>query len=315
MPEKGSCTDITCDNEIKELYECHCCLRLVCFYHLSEHIEIVKENKQQLDSLRNELNTVVYTLKLIIEEKLSIIEREQNLTEQVKKILDESSSSIDELKNMFEKINQTIASNRSDDEYLTDINHDFIDIVSIDETTNSIEDEHVNEEKKPKQKPYRRIFRKCPLTFNGAYGLTEANHSIEFCEHGKTRRIELYSHFIHKHQLKKIYVRRLVRAVVDDQDPRITKLFDGSENVINHFYKIPCPICCGQINSSEYTRQNIVTVPCQPRLVPLHNFKQHLQHSHKISNSLAQKLVDSFKQNSTKNDIDLTQLIPSTSSK
>ncbi|CAF3904693.1 unnamed protein product [Rotaria sp. Silwood1] len=258
MPEKGSCTDITCDNEIKELYECHCCLRLVCFYHLSEHIEIVKENKQQLDSLRNELNTVVYTLKLIIEEKLSIIEREQNLTEQ---------------------------------------------------------DEHVNEEKKPKQKPYRRIFRKCPLTFNGAYGLTEANHSIEFCEHGKTRRIELYSHFIHKHQLKKIYVRRLVRAVVDDQDPRITKLFDGSENVINHFYKIPCPICCGQINSSEYTRQNIVTVPCQPRLVPLHNFKQHLQHSHKISNSLAQKLVDSFKQNSTKNDIDLTQLIPSTSSK
>ncbi|CAF4276793.1 unnamed protein product, partial [Rotaria sordida] len=102
----GPCTDLTCDNEIKELYECHCCLRLVCFYHLSKHIEIVKENKQRLDNLRNELNTVVYTLKLIIE-------REQNLVEQAKKIFDEPSSSIDELKNIIEKINQTIASNRS----------------------------------------------------------------------------------------------------------------------------------------------------------------------------------------------------------
>ncbi|CAF4209545.1 unnamed protein product [Rotaria sordida] len=82
---KSPCTDITCDNEIKELYECHCCLRLVCFYHLSKHIEIVKENKQRLNNLRNELNTVVYTLKLIIEEKLLIIEREQNLVEQTKK--------------------------------------------------------------------------------------------------------------------------------------------------------------------------------------------------------------------------------------
>ncbi|CAF4828594.1 unnamed protein product, partial [Rotaria sp. Silwood2] len=61
MPEIGSCTDITCDDEIKELYECHCCLRLVCFKHLAEYIEITKQNKRQLDNLRNELNTVITT--------------------------------------------------------------------------------------------------------------------------------------------------------------------------------------------------------------------------------------------------------------
>ncbi|CAF0773721.1 unnamed protein product [Rotaria sp. Silwood1] len=64
------------------------------------------------DNLRNELNTVVNTLKLIVEEKLLTIEYEQNLIEQAKKFLDILSSSIDELQNIFEKINQTIALNR-----------------------------------------------------------------------------------------------------------------------------------------------------------------------------------------------------------
>ncbi|CAF5078870.1 unnamed protein product, partial [Rotaria sp. Silwood1] len=67
MLEKGPCTDITCNNEIKELYECHCCLHLICLYHLNKHVEIRKENnKQRLDNLHNELNTVIYTLKQIV---------------------------------------------------------------------------------------------------------------------------------------------------------------------------------------------------------------------------------------------------------
>ncbi|CAF4607172.1 unnamed protein product, partial [Rotaria sp. Silwood2] len=118
MPEIGSCTDITCDNEIKELYECHCCLRLVCLYHLNEHVEITKQNKQQLDDLRNELNTVINTLQLIVEEKFLTIEREQNLIEQAKTFLDISSTSIDDLQRVFEQINQTIASNRSEETML-----------------------------------------------------------------------------------------------------------------------------------------------------------------------------------------------------
>ncbi|CAF2725304.1 unnamed protein product [Rotaria sp. Silwood2] len=336
MPEKGSCTDISCDNEIKELYECHCCLRLVCFHHLSKHTEKVKENKQRLGNLRNELNTVVYTLKLNIE-------REQNVVEQAKKIFDEPSSSIDELKNIIEKINQTIVSNRlgeitvkvepslSETKYCScscKCNKENMDsngkmkflskiylFVLVEPSIKLVVDQHVNEENKPKQKPYRRIFRKCPLTFNGAYGLTEANHSIEFCKQGKTRQFELYIHFINKHRLKNVYAQRLVRAVVERQDPRITKLFNKNENVINHFYKVPCPICCGQINSSEYNERNGVTVTCKPRFIILHQLKQHLQRDHKVSSLLANKLVDDIKENQTKNDSDSVLLVPSTSSK
>ncbi|CAF3547767.1 unnamed protein product [Rotaria sp. Silwood2] len=113
MPDIGLCADVTCDDEIKELYECHCCLRLVCLNHLNEHVQITKQNKQRFDSLRNGLNTIVNTLKQIVKEKLLIIEREQNLIEQGNKILDVSSSSIDELESIFEEISQTIASNHS----------------------------------------------------------------------------------------------------------------------------------------------------------------------------------------------------------
>ncbi|CAF1061793.1 unnamed protein product [Rotaria sordida] len=114
MPEIGLCTDITCDNEIKELYECHCCFRPVCLNHLIQHVEITKENKRRLDSLRNELNTVITTLKLIIEQKLFTIGREQKLIEQGKKFLDMSDNSIDEIQNIFEQINQAIVLNRSE---------------------------------------------------------------------------------------------------------------------------------------------------------------------------------------------------------
>ena len=113
MPSIGSCDDITCDDEIKDLYECHCCLRLVCLNHLNGHVEITKQNKQQFDGLRNQLNTVVNTLKLIIDEKQLSIEREQQLVEHTKTILDVPSSSTNELRNIYEQINQTIASNRS----------------------------------------------------------------------------------------------------------------------------------------------------------------------------------------------------------
>ncbi|CAF4513711.1 unnamed protein product, partial [Rotaria sp. Silwood1] len=179
MPEIGSCTDITCDDELKELYKCHCCLRLICLYHLNGHVELTKQNKRRTDSLRKELLTIVNTLQLIVEDKLSTIVREQNLIEQAKKILDTSSSSMDELKNIFEIINQTIALNRTeimvkteaslsettyrpslcksnkeninsndveeepkiskDNEYSTDINHNIVDIITLDGMEESIQ--------------------------------------------------------------------------------------------------------------------------------------------------------------------------------
>ncbi|CAF1327633.1 unnamed protein product [Rotaria sordida] len=352
MPEIGQCTHITCDNEIKELYKCHCCLRLICLYHLNIHAEITKQNNnRRLDNLRNELNTVVNTLKLIVEEKLLTIEHEQNLIKQAKKFLDISSSSIDELQNIFEKINQTIALNRlgimlkvepslsqtkycsrvsdynkenmnsndeaeelkisKDDEYSTDIDHHFDGTVSLNERIESIQNQYVNEkEGKHKLKSYRYIFNTCPLTFDGAYGLTKANHSIKFCEHETTRRIELYFHFTRKHQLKKLYAQRLVQAIANNQDPHITKLFNENEDVLDHFYKVQCPFVYGNVNTLNNSRRKVNILPCQHRLVVLYKLKHHLRATHKISNSLAQKLTSQFFPNPILHGQVLTSGIP-----
>ncbi|CAF4008881.1 unnamed protein product [Rotaria sordida] len=115
MFELGLCTDITCNDEMKELFECYCCLRLVCLTHLITHLEVKKQNKQQLDDIRNQLNIVKNKLKLIVEEKLLTIKCEQNLIEQAERFLDMPSSSFDELQNLFENINQTIESNQSEE--------------------------------------------------------------------------------------------------------------------------------------------------------------------------------------------------------
>ncbi|CAF3611663.1 unnamed protein product [Rotaria sp. Silwood1] len=98
MFDMSSCTDITCDDAIKELYE----------------FEITKQNKRRLDNVRDELNTVIATLALIVEpKKLLTIEGEQNLIEQAKRFLDVPNSSIDEIQNIFEQVNQVISSTSS----------------------------------------------------------------------------------------------------------------------------------------------------------------------------------------------------------
>ncbi|CAF3635201.1 unnamed protein product [Rotaria sp. Silwood1] len=170
-----------------------------------------------------------------------------------------------------------------------------------------LQDDHVNEKtKKRKRKSCRNIYGKCPLTFDGAYGLTKVNHSIEFCQHKTTRRIELYFHFIYTHQLKKNYAERLIRAVADHKDSRITKLFDENEDVINHSYKVSCPFFHGQVNSIKYNGENITIPSCQRRFVTFHRLAYHLRFNHKISEPLVRKLVDDFKKNSIENNLALT---------
>ncbi|CAF4293032.1 unnamed protein product [Adineta steineri] len=109
MPADGLCADLTCDKNIKHLYECHCCSSLICLNHLIEHVESTQRNKERFGSLRNELKTAVDSFKAIIEKKLLNIEREKNLIEQAQKLLDLENSSIDEIQIIFEEIKQAIA--------------------------------------------------------------------------------------------------------------------------------------------------------------------------------------------------------------
>ncbi|CAF4210689.1 unnamed protein product [Adineta steineri] len=108
MPVDGLCADSTCDKEIKHLYECHCCSSLICFQHLSEHIEAAQRHKERFNSLQNELKTVIDTFKVIFEKKLLNIEREKSLIEKAQQFLDAKIDSIDEVQIIFEEIEKAI---------------------------------------------------------------------------------------------------------------------------------------------------------------------------------------------------------------
>ncbi|CAF3390816.1 unnamed protein product [Rotaria sp. Silwood1] len=372
MPQIGSCTDLTCDEEIKDLYECHCCSCLVCLNHLIEHVETAKQHKKRLHSLSNELNIVTTTFKLIIEEKQATIEREENLIEEANKFLDVSNCSIDEIQNILEQINQAIESNRpnetivkvetslletkncccickcnnekinsndqplsrntrsksksiadlsaaintgvveklgthKNDRYSTLTNHDSFENVSLNQTQKSTKDQNISEEQnKAEAISCSTYFGQCPLKFDGAYGLTKAKHSIDFCTNRRSRRIGLYCHFMGKHQLKAGCARRLVGAIVKNKDPMITKLFDENEDVINHFYKISCPFHNGMINLFGCNKKTISHVPCRFRSVIFSTLKFHLKQYHHLSGELAQALVNYFKAIHMNNDITVT---------
>jgi hypothetical protein len=113
MPQTGYCTDVTCNKKLTELYECHCCSWLICLKHLLEHVEVSKRDKKiQLDSIRNELISISYTLELIVEKKMYEIETEKQLINQAKIIIDKSEHTIEEIQLISEEINQAILSNR-----------------------------------------------------------------------------------------------------------------------------------------------------------------------------------------------------------
>ena len=103
MPSIGSCQCVECDNQMKPLYECHCCLKLICFKHLQEHVE---NEKTKFNNLSNMLKNISISLKLNIENKLKIIEKEKQLLERVNHLLDGQFHSIIEMENVLKEIYQ-----------------------------------------------------------------------------------------------------------------------------------------------------------------------------------------------------------------
>ncbi|CAF1065075.1 unnamed protein product [Adineta steineri] len=354
MPADGLCADLTCDKNIKHLYECHCCSSLICFQHLNEHIEATQGNNEQFESLRNELKTVVDTFKVIVEEKLLNIEREKSLIEKAQKLLDAKTGSIDEVQIIFEEIKEAIALSQLDgiikvepalqntkscscickcgnqnDEFLlkitsppskslvhqnltdetntsmmtTDDEYSMcdtsvtLDCILLDRTTVSIEDVHiVKEQNKVKSGLLKGLRGFCPLTFDGAFGLTAANHSVRFCSNKKNRPIGLYEHFITKHRLQPIYIRRLLKAISINEDPRTTKLFDESEEVVNQLFKIPCPFSKDMIHSFRGSAKDIRRIPCHYLRMPDYALLHHLQYYHHVTEGVAQTLVNQSKE-------------------
>lgn len=113
MPKTGHCADVTCEQDLTELYECHCCNWLICLKHLLQHVEVSNREKQaQLDVFRNDLISLSFTLEVIVERKLREIEHEKQLMDQAKAIINNSTCTIEEIQSICKEINQAIVSNR-----------------------------------------------------------------------------------------------------------------------------------------------------------------------------------------------------------
>jgi len=128
---------------------------------------------------------------------------------------------------------------------------------------------------------------RCPLTFDGAFGINKSDHSICFCSKTKVRKFNLYQHLTNKHQLKRIYARRLIKALKDNLDPKTIILFDSNEDIIDPLYRLK--------------KKQFSNIPCQCRPIALPDLKSHLKHHHRLSNSLAKKLVEYYKTNQIEN--------------
>ncbi|CAF4538552.1 unnamed protein product, partial [Rotaria sp. Silwood2] len=78
----------------------------------------------------------------------------------------------------------------------------------------------------------------CPLTFDGVFGLTKAKHLTRLCSNQTVRRQVLYTHFVHIHSMDTIYAKRLVKAILQGQDPKTTKLSSDDEDIFNKHNKL-----------------------------------------------------------------------------
>ena len=97
------------------------------------------------------------------------------------------------------------------------------------------------------------------------------------------------------HRLKPVYARRLVEAIINEQDLITTKLFNDDEDIIDHFHKIPCPFNDGTMNLLGYNSKKILRVPCPTESIVHYKLKTHLKTYHKLPASIAQIVHDHVK--------------------
>ena len=120
MPLSGVCADSRCDEGVKRLYECHCCLQLICLNHLNEHDEKEKEIQEKCHCLIEQLrmksdlirSSIANRLK-IIERETIFIERERQFFERANQFLDGQSYPIADIEQILEDFNQLVQTHSS----------------------------------------------------------------------------------------------------------------------------------------------------------------------------------------------------------
>ncbi|UJR35255.1 hypothetical protein I4U23_028019 [Adineta vaga] len=141
----------------------------------------------------------------------------------------------------------------------------------------------------------RTFVTQCPLTFDGAFGLTEEKHGFKFCSSNRVIRSPLLSHFINKHHIKTIHAYRLCRATISELDPATTKLFGENEEVIDQDAFIPCPFSSNTISLIGCCPPHSKKIPCRKEPIRDAALRSHLVVVHRISHSMAAEIYKIYK--------------------
>ena len=134
----------------------------------------------------------------------------------------------------------------------------------------------------------------CPLTFDGAFGVTKAKHSLHLCSVETVPKSRLFEHFVNTHSLRVRYAKLLVKAIVQGQDPKMVKVFKDHANIIKFTDKILCPFKGHTSNPFRCHPKRIPNTPCYFKSMTLKRLIRHLSKTHHLTDRAIQYIVDDY---------------------
>lgn len=136
----------------------------------------------------------------------------------------------------------------------------------------------------------------CPFTFDGAFGLTKAMHSIKLCPSDHIVRGNLVGHLMLKHKLQKSSARRVYQAALKGKDPRTTKLFHANDVVINKGERILCPFHNTRIHFIDCCPTQSSRIPCQVKPIENLYLVSHLKGHHRLTAEVARQIAQNYRE-------------------
>jgi hypothetical protein len=134
----------------------------------------------------------------------------------------------------------------------------------------------------------------CPLTFDGAFGLTKDKHAIQVCP-VRNRGRRLITHFKECHKLTHVHALRVCQAVVNELDPRTTNLFGINEVVIDHDRFVACPFTNNMIGLIGCCPTKSRFIPCPSPPMLDNRLKNHLRLYHQITARDTESVLQFYK--------------------
>jgi len=187
-----------------------------------------------------------------------------------------------------------------DNDHSIQVDNGLNNIMSDDQTFDPFKDEADDEQHNQENVINRKDLPRCPLTFDGAFGLTKEKHFIEFCLKDNGRKQNMWSHFKQKHKLKLIYIQRLLQAIRNGQDPKTTKLFSENEVVIEPDRRYLCPFSSNMIHLIGCCPPQSRNIPCQAGTLLDVSLALHLARYHHVSYGTAKKIRKNYKEKLSK---------------